>query len=132
MSIPEAQEGGKEVRGRTRAYLLGIVILLLSCTAAFGLGYLTGKEAGKGSGGERLWIEELSKEASLQPAAAASAPVAAPATTGTYVGSKGGTKYHLPTCSGAKRIKEENKVWFSTKEEAMAAGYTPAANCPGL
>lgn len=47
-----------------------------------------------------------------------------------YVASKSSTKYHLVTCPGAKRIKEENKIFFSTSEEAMAAGYTPAANCP--
>lgn len=51
---------------------------------------------------------------------------------GTYVGSKKGTKYHLPWCAGAKRIKEENKIWFSTKEDAQKAGYTPATNCKGI
>jgi|SRR3989344_7603946 len=54
------------------------------------------------------------------------------ASNGSFVGSKNGSKYHFPWCSGAGRIKEENKVWFSTKEEAERAGYTPAANCPGL
>lgn len=51
---------------------------------------------------------------------------------GAYVASKSGTKYHLPWCSGAQRIKEENKVWFETKEEAEKAGYSPAANCKGI
>lgn len=51
---------------------------------------------------------------------------------GLYVASVSGSKYHLPECSGAKRIKEENKIWFSSKEEAGKMGYTPAANCPGL
>ncbi len=51
---------------------------------------------------------------------------------GGYVASKSGTKYHLPWCSGAKRIKEENKVFFKTKEEAENAGYTPASNCKGI
>jgi methylphosphotriester-DNA--protein-cysteine methyltransferase len=51
---------------------------------------------------------------------------------GGYVASKNGTKYHLPWCGSAKQIKEENKVWFATKEEAEAAGYTPAANCKGI
>lgn len=51
---------------------------------------------------------------------------------GILVGSKNGTKYHFPWCSGAQRIKEENKIWFSSKEEAEKAGYTPAANCKGL
>ena len=49
-----------------------------------------------------------------------------------YVGSKSGTKYHLVTCAGAKRIKDENKIFFVSVEEAEAAGYSPASNCPGL
>lgn len=53
-------------------------------------------------------------------------------TEGGYVASKNGTKYHLPWCSGAKRIKAENKVWFATKEEAEGAGYAPASNCKGI
>lgn len=52
--------------------------------------------------------------------------------TGLYVASKNSTKYHLPSCSGAKRIKEENKVWFNSKEEAERAGYEPAKNCKGI
>jgi len=54
------------------------------------------------------------------------------ANAGSYVASKSGKKYHLPWCSGAKSIKEENKIWFKTKEAAEAAGYTPAANCKGI
>ncbi len=54
------------------------------------------------------------------------------ATAHTYVGSKNGTKYHLPTCSGAKNIKEENRIWFGSREEAEAKGYQPASNCKGI
>ncbi len=49
-----------------------------------------------------------------------------------YVGSKNSDKYHLPWCSGAKRITESNKVFFNSKAEAEAAGYTPAGNCKGI
>ena len=49
-----------------------------------------------------------------------------------YVGSKNSNKYHLPDCPGALRIKEENKIWFSSKEEAENIGYSPATNCDGL
>lgn len=59
-----------------------------------------------------------------------SAPVVPSA--GSYVGSINSTKYHLPWCAGAKQIKEENKIWFATKEDAAAAGYSPAANCKGI
>ncbi len=51
---------------------------------------------------------------------------------GKYVASKNGTAYHYPWCSGALRIKEENKIWFETKEAAEKAGYKPAGNCEGL
>ena len=51
---------------------------------------------------------------------------------GGYVASLNGSVYHLPWCSGAERIKEENKIWFNSKEEAERAGYRPAQNCKGL
>ena len=51
---------------------------------------------------------------------------------GMYVGSISGTTYHLPWCSGAQRIKEENKIWFASKGEAESHGYKPAANCKGI
>lgn len=51
---------------------------------------------------------------------------------GKFVASKNSNKYHLPTCVGAKRIAEHNKIWFNSKEEAESLGYTPASNCPGL
>lgn len=43
--------------------------------------------------------------------------------------SKNSDKYHFSWCSGAKRIKEENKIWFNSTQEAERAGYTLAANC---
>jgi hypothetical protein len=41
-----------------------------------------------------------------------------------YVGSKNSDKYHLPDSGSAKRIKEENKVCFKSKEDAEGQGYT--------
>ena len=51
---------------------------------------------------------------------------------GMYVGSKSSNKYHLPSCAGAQRISEKNKIWFANKAEAEKASYTPAVNCPGI
>lgn len=48
------------------------------------------------------------------------------------VASKNGTKYHLPTCPGAKQISEANKITFPSIAAARSAGYTPALNCKGL
>ncbi|MBI3421280.1 MAG: hypothetical protein HY006_04390 [Candidatus Sungbacteria bacterium] len=51
---------------------------------------------------------------------------------GKYIGSRSGTAYHYPWCPGAVKIKESNKVWFATVQEAQERGYKPAGNCPGL
>lgn len=52
--------------------------------------------------------------------------------SGEVVASKSGSKYHFPWCSGAKSIKSENLITFSSIEEARKAGYEPAKNCKGL
>lgn len=141
---------GKTLSGRIPDGALIAGIVLLSSSASFGLGYLTGKEA---EGSEPVRIESVAAvdAAGSLTASVGAAPLTAKQTvipaakakkaepvgtateaTGKYVASKKGTKYHLPTCSGAKSMSPENKIWFTTKEEAEAAGFGPAANCKGL
>lgn len=141
MTIPGLAASGKTLVSRMPADVLLVLILLLSVSAAFGLGVLAGKDMAQKSAGEGFWIEELPAKPLTNgggPAAAVSAPKVdikpeiPAATSGAYMASKNGTKYYLPTCSSANRIKAENRVWFASREEAEAAGYAPAANCPGL
>jgi hypothetical protein len=105
------------------------LLLVLVAVASFGLGRL--------SVFQKSPENQSSGAISALPIAAANpTPVATVPTTseqtGEVVASKSGTKYHLPTCSGAKRIKPENLISFASPAAAEAAGYTPAANCPGL
>ena len=51
------------------------------------------------------------------------------ADTHTYVGSSGSDKYHYPSCTSAKKIKETNQVWFSDVAEAKSVGYVPCKVC---
>jgi len=46
-----------------------------------------------------------------------------------FIGSKASDKYHLPTCRWVEKIKPENRICFSSKEEAEKAGYLPAKCC---
>jgi phosphatidylserine/phosphatidylglycerophosphate/cardiolipin synthase-like enzyme len=46
-----------------------------------------------------------------------------------YVASKNSTVFHTPDCKWAQRIKEENKIWFKTREEALDKGYKPCKVC---
>ena len=43
--------------------------------------------------------------------------------------SKNSDKYHYSWCSGAKRIKAENQIWFNSAQEAESRGYVLAGNC---
>lgn len=145
MTLPDTQGTSKEGRSfpRVPTDVLLVAILALTAALAFALGMLAGRDLGRAEGreGVRFMESSLVPLDGGGPAAAAaaipeeSAPVpdasAAP-TARVYVASKNGTKYYLPSCSTANRILEENRVWFGTKDEAAAAGYEPAANCPGL
>lgn len=71
--------------------------------------------------------------ATVSPSQATTQPAAvAGAIGGEVVASKSGSKYHLPTCPGAKQIKPDNLITFESIAAAEAAGYTPAANCKGF
>lgn len=48
---------------------------------------------------------------------------------GQYVASKNGKLYYSIGCSGVNRIKEENKIWFETKDEAEKYGLTMSSTC---
>jgi hypothetical protein len=115
MTIAEAREKCKATLGQVPRDLLIVGVLILASSASFGLGFLAGRDAGQGS------------ERTL-----GTAPLIAPATTGTIVAAKGGTKYYLPSCAGASRISDANKIWFASPAAAEAAGYSAAANCSGL
>jgi hypothetical protein len=49
--------------------------------------------------------------------------------TGTFVGSSKSSIYHRPDCRWAKEIRPNNEVWFSSCEEAEAAGYKACKVC---
>lgn len=47
----------------------------------------------------------------------------------SILASKNGTKWYFAHCSGANRIKEENKIYFSSIEEAENRGLEKATGC---
>ena len=119
MTIADLREKCKGAVAKIPRDVLIISVLLLAASASFMLGFFAGQGSGRG-----VSAAPDSPSASLS-AEGAAAP-------GAFVASRNGTKYYLPTCSGANRISEANKVWFATAAAAVAAGYAPAANCKGL
>ncbi len=50
-------------------------------------------------------------------------------TENEYVGSINSDIFHYPNCKWAKKIKEGNKIWFKSRQEALDKGYTPCKVC---
>lgn len=111
MTIAEAREKCKSIKGRIPKDILLVAILILSALASFGLGFLAGRDAA-------LLAASATEQGSQRFS-----------TTGQIIASKNGTKYYLPSCSGAARISDANKVFFVSPESAEAAGYSRASNC---
>lgn len=112
------QEEWNRIKGSLQGPLI-LLCLLLVGAVSFGLGRLSGVL--EAQNGERVSVELVAQEERL-PALSG----------GLLVGSRRGSKYHFPWCSGASTIAEGNKVWFANEEEARRRGYTPAGNCKGL
>lgn len=114
-------------------YLMLAIVVLVGI-GAFGLGRLSvasDQPALRVLYPDAKAAEPLANTAAVANTAKAGPPAPA-AGQGAYVASKSGTKYYLAACPAASRIKPENKVYFVSKDDAIAAGYGPAANCPGL
>jgi hypothetical protein len=47
----------------------------------------------------------------------------------TFFASSKGKKYYTISCSAGKTIKQENRIYFTTGEEAEQAGYTLSSSC---
>jgi len=121
MSIEE-----KGISGKYGWYII-IIIFLLAITSFF-LGRLSAQTAPKAEfeiyyPAENAVFEDVSKTPPVQTQSQAEN------SRGEIVASKNGTRYYLSGCSGGNRIKEENKIYFTSVAEAEGAGYTKAKNC---
>lgn len=121
MTIAEARGKCKSVLERVPRDVLIIAVLVLTALASFGLGYLAGLDAEKGSGAV-LIPQSLPSDTEASVSSGSKQIVA----------SKTGTKYYLSSCAGASRITPANKIFFASVAAAQAAGYTPASTCKGL
>jgi hypothetical protein len=96
--------------------ILTILIVLLTCTASFGLGRISAIQEARAKDNVEILVPKLNElgvdESKFQ-----------------FVGSKNGTKYYPLSCKSANRIKDENKVYFNSTQEAIDGGYTLASGC---
>lgn len=98
-----------------KSFLL-ILIIVLTATASFGLGRLSIKEKYREENVATIIVpklDELKIDKSLYK----------------FVASKNGTKYYPINCKSVSRIKEENKIYFESAEEAEKGGLELTTSC---
>ena len=81
------------------------------------------------SDGETLTVttqKHTAPDAGASSFPASSASVAS-ADEESYIGNLNSKKFHLPFCSSLP--KEDNRVYFATRDAAVEAGYTPCGTC---
>jgi DNA/RNA endonuclease YhcR with UshA esterase domain len=108
------------------------VLLVLVAVSSFGLGRMSETEISQKPPSNSIQLTQKAAVGESAVAKATSTKSTEVKTEGSFVASKSGSKYHLLTCPGAKQIKEENKIFFASQEEAEKAGYSKASNCKGL
>lgn len=47
----------------------------------------------------------------------------------SYIGNSNSAIFHYEDCRSGSRIKEANRVYFDTRDEAVDAGYHPCKVC---
>jgi len=52
-----------------------------------------------------------------------------PSAESAYIGNRNSYVFHRPSCAGVATMSEKNKVAFSSRDDAIAQGYTPCSKC---
>ena len=108
-----------------------ILIVIMVGLGSFELGRLS--EQNNSSSGIKIeYPDKNSYRTETQSANAVSAVNNIPKTASAaknFFASNRGTKYYSIGCQGGKTIKQENRIYFATKEEAERAGYELSSAC---
>ncbi|MCX6747381.1 MAG: hypothetical protein NTW98_00300 [Candidatus Nomurabacteria bacterium] len=114
-----------------------VLIVILVGLSSFGLGRLSKKTSNDGlrieypsptvSGASVILGNEQNN--TLNTSNSRNIPVVSNHVGKAYFASKRGQKYYSIGCSAGKTIKQENRVYFSTKDDAEKAGFELSSAC---
>ncbi|MFT5179478.1 MAG: hypothetical protein ACI9GH_000004 [Candidatus Paceibacteria bacterium] len=97
-------------------YLLNIGIIGTALSVAYGLGLVATIQANE----PKISFEQNDLVVSIKGNTES---------IGSFLASKNGTKYYPTGCKSSNRIKEGNKVYFSSEDEAKKAGFELSKTC---
>ena len=79
------------------------------------------------------WADSDTHVASSHSSSSSSSPTSTKSTTSSdsasYVGNSNSGKFHESYCSSVSKMSENNKVFFSSRNDAISQGYIPCKIC---
>ena len=116
--------------------ILSILVIILVAVGSFGLGRLSKDQVGPGIAVQEYnlanvisAVENTNTKSTKQNIIKPTETTKSISAGKSFFASSRGSKYYSIGCSGGKTLKEENKVWFSSKQEAENAGYELSSTC---
>ena len=108
--------------------ILIVLIVILVGVGSFELGRLS--KSGQ-SGGIKIEYSGDVPKLDANVVSAVGNPPERPVSSGRagFFASSRGKKYYPVGCTAGASLKEENKIWFDTREVAEAAGYELSSSC---
>jgi len=114
--------------------ILIVIIVILVGLGSFELGRLS--KGGESSGIKIEYMDPTGNQSASAISAIGHLEILPPSgektskSTGkNFFASSRGTKYYSLGCSAGKSLKQENRIYFTTKEEAERAGYELSSSC---
>ncbi|WP_458455425.1 thermonuclease family protein [Methanobrevibacter sp.] len=77
------------------------------------------------------WANENTPTSSYQSSDTSSSDTSSQSSSdsGSYVGNSNTGKFHLASCSSVGKMSDKNKVFFSSRDDAINQGYVPCKRC---
>lgn len=107
--------------------ILVVIIVILVGLISFELGRIS--KGNSSSGLKILSGQEVNQNANVILSVPDVGRPVSTSSSKTFFASSKGSKYYTTSCSAGKTIKQENRVYFATGEEAETAGYTLSSSC---
>lgn len=113
--------------------ILVISIIILVGLGSFGLGRLSKNT----DGGLKIdyndqkanIVDSLSQTNNVIDLNKNNLPKSVKINSGNFFASSRGSKYYSISCGAGKTIKQSNRIYFNTKDEAEKAGYDLSSSC---
>jgi len=110
--------------------ILIVIIIILVALGSFELGRLSKESTSQGIKIEyKGQLEAINQSANVVSTVTDVGRLEVNSSGKNFFASNRGSKYYSISCSAGKTIKQENRVWFGTGEEAERAGYTLSSSC---